>query len=89
MAVYSQTLTAISIFKYVNIVCIIQVHSPMPTGLARAGRARQRRLGSSNSEPASSSMHLHRLISKVQYPDVVNVVGPYVAQINHARMDLR
>ena len=25
-AVYSQTLTAISIFKYVNIVCIIQVH---------------------------------------------------------------
>ena len=26
-AVYSQTLTTISIFKYVNIVCIIQVHS--------------------------------------------------------------
>ena len=26
-AVYSQTLTAISIFKYVNIVCIIQVHT--------------------------------------------------------------
>ena len=26
-AVYSQTLTAISIFKYVNIVCIIQVHN--------------------------------------------------------------
>ena len=26
-AVYSQTLTAISIFKYANIVCIIQVHS--------------------------------------------------------------
>ena len=26
-AVYSQTLTAISIFKYVNIVCLIQVHS--------------------------------------------------------------
>ena len=25
-AVYSQTLTAISIFKYVNMVCIIQVH---------------------------------------------------------------
>ena len=25
-AVYSQTLTAISIFKYVNKVCIIQVH---------------------------------------------------------------
>ena len=25
-AVYSQTLTAISIFKYVNIVCVIQVH---------------------------------------------------------------
>ena len=24
---YSQTLTAISIFKYVNIVCIIQVHT--------------------------------------------------------------
>ena len=27
-AVYSQTLTAISIFKYVNVVCIIQVHTP-------------------------------------------------------------
>ena len=26
-AVYSQTLTAISIFKYNNVVCIIQVHS--------------------------------------------------------------
>ena len=26
-AVYSQTLTAISIFKYVNIICIIQVHT--------------------------------------------------------------
>ena len=38
-AVHSQTLTAISIFKYVNIVCIIQVHS---VGTVAACRRRER-----------------------------------------------
>ena len=34
---YSQTLTAISIFKYVNIVCIIQVHT-RPPGCAASNK---------------------------------------------------
>ena len=31
-----QTLTAISIFKYVNIVCIIQVHTDLIMGLSES-----------------------------------------------------